>query len=80
MFLSTRLSPGVLILSSLLGCFSSALLLVFLAGWWEEALFIGTAAVGYCVSLQFASGKSFPSNIGGDILVQGTLGLLSMLI
>ena len=45
-----------MILCSQVGCLLSALLLVLMAEWKLEALFIGTGAMGYFISLQFASG------------------------
>ena len=55
-FLSAFFSPTTLIIISHGGCFFSSLLLVFLASEWLEALYLGIAVMGLCVSLQFASG------------------------
>ena len=59
MFLSSRLSPFILILSSLLSCVLSTLLLSLAADEVISLLFLGTGAVGLFVSIQFASGISW---------------------
>jgi len=58
-FLSSHLKPQVMILVSQGGCFLSALMLVKMAGWQLEALFIFTGTMGFFISLQFASGFSW---------------------
>eukprot|EP00092_Neocalanus_flemingeri_P035684 GFUD01038850.1.p1 GENE.GFUD01038850.1~~GFUD01038850.1.p1 ORF type:complete len:455 (-),score=72.17 GFUD01038850.1:48-1412(-) len=57
--LSTKLKPHTMILTSLLCCILSALLLVFTAASQQDMLFVGTGSVGFFVSLQFASGYSW---------------------
>jgi len=57
--LSTKLKPRTLIVTSLLCCILSAILLVFMAETSQDLLFLGTGAVGFFVSLQFASGYSW---------------------
>ena len=59
MFLSSRLSPFVLIVSSLISCVLSTLLLSLAADEVISLLFLGTGAVGLFVSIQFASGISW---------------------
>ena len=54
--ISTRLKPSTMILTSLTCCILSAILLVFTAESSQESLFFGTGAIGFFVSLQFASG------------------------
>jgi fucose permease len=48
-----------MILTSLLCCNLSSVLLVVMADTNEDLLFLGTGAVGFFVSLQFASGYSW---------------------
>jgi len=57
--LSTRFRPQSLILSSLTCCILTGILLIFLAESYQEVLFIATGAMGFSVSLQFASGYSW---------------------
>jgi len=54
--LSTRIPPRILILASLASAAVSALLLCLTAATSLVCLFLGTGAVGFTVSLQFASG------------------------
>jgi len=56
---STKFKPQTMILTSLLCSILSALLLVLWAASQEDLLFVGTGAVGFFVSLQFASGYSW---------------------
>ena len=58
-FLSSRLSPATNILNCLISCVLSNLLLVLSADKVVELLFLGTGAVGFFVSLQFASGRKW---------------------
>merc|ERR1719318_1629613 len=57
--LSTKLRPKTMILTSLICCILSAILLVSTASSYQLLLFIGTGAIGFFVSLQFASGYSW---------------------
>jgi len=57
--LSTKLKPRTLILTSLLCCTLSSILLVLMADTNQDLLFLGTGLVGFFVSLQFASGYSW---------------------
>jgi len=57
--LSTKLRPQTMILSSLFCCILSSVLLVIMAATNQNLLFVGTGAVGFFVSLQFASGYSW---------------------
>ena len=38
------------------GCVAAGLVLALTAGWLHRSLYLGTAAVGFCLSLLFASG------------------------
>jgi len=58
-FLSTKLKPRTMIFTSLLCCNLSSVLLVLMADKNQDLLFLGTGAVGFFVSLQFASGYSW---------------------
>jgi len=58
-FLSTKLRPRTLILTSLICCNLSSILLVLMADKNQDLLFLGTGAIGFFVSLQFASGYSW---------------------
>jgi len=57
--LSRYLSPAIIILATNIGCVVGTLLLAACAGWVLEALFIGTAIVGFSTSMQVASGYSW---------------------
>jgi len=57
--LSNFVSTTTIILCSQVGCVLSSLFLAFCAGWLREALYLGTAAMGFSVSTMFASGYSW---------------------
>ena len=62
--LSTKISPPIMILITLLGCLASALILVIFGTHLQEALFIATGLMGSCICFLFPSGINWlTSNI-----------------
>ena len=61
--ISKYLEPSKLIVTSLLGCVLSTLLLSIMAGTSKICLYIGTCMMGFAVSFQFASGISWTANL-----------------
>jgi len=55
-FLSTKFSPSVMVVATNLGCLISSVLLATTAGWVVESLYLGTAIMGFSISMQVASG------------------------
>lgn len=62
-FVSSLISPEYLILSSLIGCILSAIILVINASSSPIGLYIGTGAMGFALSFQFASGYSWLASL-----------------
>ena len=69
-FLSPLVLPHTLLIMSMVGCFISSLLLMFLAPVYYVSLYCGVAIMGFFVSWQFATGFSWTShhmNITGKL-------------
>ena len=84
-FLSTRFTPKVMVVATNLGfatmfflilspcppsCLVSSLLLASTAGWVLESLYIGTAIMGFSISMQVASGFAW---LADQVGVSGSL-------
>ena len=68
--LSPLVLPHTLLIMSMVGCFISSLLLMFLAPVYYVSLYCGVAIMGFFVSWQFATGFSWTShhmNITGKL-------------
>ena len=69
-FLSPLILPHTLLIISMVGCFFSSLVLMFLAPVYYVSLYCGVAVMGFFVSWQFATGFSWTShhmNITGKL-------------
>ena len=62
-FISKYLKPTKMILASLFGCVTSAVLLSILAGTSKIGLYIGTSIMGFFVSFLFATGLSWTAEL-----------------
>lgn len=62
-FISKFLQPTKMILASLLGCVTSAVLLSILSGTSKIGLYVGTSMMGFFVSFLFASGLSWTAGL-----------------